>query len=181
MRVEDCYQLGYVTKTHGLKGEIQIFLDVDDPKAYNELESMFILRNKSLVPFFIDTLQINRDKALVKLDDIDAIEDAQNLVSGEIYLPLSFLPKLPDGQYYYHEIIGFELFDQKNLIGLVTNVLTNSSQTLLAVDTNGIEVLVPLNDEVVKQVDLDGKRVLTELPDGLLEIYLDENQKEDED
>lgn len=181
MRVEDCYQLGYVTKTHGLKGEIQVYLDADEPKAYNELESMFILRNNSLIPFFIDSLQINRDKALVKLDDIDSIEEAQPLVSSEIYLPLSFLPKLGNGQYYYHEIIGFELFDQKNLVGLVTNVLTNSSQTLLAIDAKGVEVLVPLNDEVVKKVDLVEKKVLAELPDGLLEMYLENNPNENED
>jgi len=181
MRVEDCYQLGYVTKTHGLKGEIQIYLDADEPKAYNELESMFILRNNSLIPFFIDTLQINRDKALVKLDDIDSIEEAQPLVSSEIYLPLSFLPKLDNGQYYYHEIIGFDLFDQKNLIGQVTNVLTNSSQTLLALDAKGVEVLVPLNDEVIKNVDLVEKKIFAELPEGLLEIYLENNPKDNED
>lgn len=176
MRVEDCYQLGYVTKTHALKGEIQIFLDVDIPEVYKNLESMFVLRNNALIPFFIDTIQINKDKALVKLEEVDTIEDAQALVSSEIYLPLSFLPKLNDGQYYYHEIIGFDLYNGKKLIGPVTNILTNSAQELIAVDCNGTEVLVPFSDQVVKKVDLENKKVDSELPDGLLDIYLESNE-----
>ncbi len=178
MRVEDCYQLGYVTKTHGLKGEIQIFLDADAPEVYNKLESMFVLQNNTLIPFFIDTIQVNRDKALVKLDDVDELADAKALVSSEIYLPLSFLPALPQGEYYFHEIVGFELYDNDALIGKVTNVLTHTAQTLLAVDANGVEVLVPLTDEVVKKVDLGTKKINAVLPDGLLDIYLEDNNED---
>ena len=176
MRVDDCYQLGYVTKTHGLKGDIQIFLDVDEPEVYRNLESMFVLKDNSLIPFFIDTIQINRDKALIKLDDVNELAEAKVLVSSEIYLPLSFLPPLDNGEYYYHDIIGFELYDTDKLIGCVTNVLTQTSQTLLSVDCNGKEVLIPLIDEVVKKVNLEEKKIETELPDGLLDIYLEENE-----
>jgi 16S rRNA processing protein RimM len=73
------------------------------------------------------------------------------------------------------------LYDQKNHIGQVTNVLTNSSQTLLAIDAKGVEVLVPLNDEVVKNVNLVEKKILAELPDGLLEMYLENNPNDNED
>lgn len=176
MRVEDCYQLGYVTKTHGLKGEIQILLDVDAPEVYMKLESMFVLKNNTLIPFFIDTIQVNRDKALVKLDDVDELADAKALVSSEIYLPLSFLPALPQGEYYFHEIVGFELCDNDTIIGKVTNILTHTAQTLLAVDANGVEILVPLTDEVVKKVDLEAKKINAILPDGLLDIYLEDNE-----
>lgn len=176
MGVDDCYQLGYVIKTHGLKGEIQVFLDVDVPQQYKNLESIFVLRNNSLVPFFLEYIQINGNKALVKIDEIDDIEMAKSLVSSEVYLPLSFLPELNKDQFYFHEIIGFDLLDGNTPIGKIKNVYTLSPQNLIEVDHQGIEVLVPLNDEVVKTVDKKAKKVIAELPDGLLDVYLDKNE-----
>ncbi|MFY0651051.1 MAG: 16S rRNA processing protein RimM [Cyclobacteriaceae bacterium] len=172
MRVEDCYQLGYVTKTHGLKGELQIFLDVDFPEQYKNLESMFVLRNNALVPFFLEYIQINGNKALLKIDEINDIEEARPLISSEVYLPLSFLPELENDQFYYHELIGFELLDGDKTIGTVKNVYDLPNQDLIEVDHNGKEVLVPLNDEVITKVDKQAMQVIAKLPDGLLEIYL---------
>lgn len=176
MRVDDCYQLGYVTKTHGLKGEIQIFLDVDVPEVYRNLESMFVLRNNSLVPFFLEHIQISGSKALVKIDEIDHIDDAKDLVSSEIFLPLSFLPELDQDQFYFHEIIGYKLFDGEKLIGEIKNVYTLSPQNLIEVDHNGIEVLIPMNDEIITKVDKEKKKVFANLPDGLLEVYLSDHE-----
>ena len=176
MRVDDCYQLGYVTKTHGLKGEIQIFLDVDVPDQYRNLESMFVLRINSLVPFFLEHIHIIGNKALVKLDEIDHIDDAKDLVSAEIYLPLSFLPELKSDQYYFHEIIGFELYDGEKLIGKIKNVYTLSPQHLIEADHQGTEVLVPMNDEVITKVDKEQKKVFANLPDGLLDVYLSDDE-----
>jgi 16S rRNA processing protein RimM len=171
MRVDDCYQLGYVTKTHGLKGEIQIMLDVDNPAEYTNLESMFVLRNNTLIPFFIDHIQVNGNKALVKLDEVDDVSTAKDLVSSEIYLPLSLLPELSDEQFYFHEIIGYQFFDKENLIGEVKNVYAIAPQTLIEVDHNGVDVLVPLNDEVIKKVAKNESKVYAELPEGLLDVY----------
>ena len=65
MREEDCYQLGEVIKTHGLKGEVSVLLDVDFPEEYSELESVFLQMEGNLVPFFIDSIQIHDKRALV--------------------------------------------------------------------------------------------------------------------
>lgn len=176
MRVDDCYQLGYVTKTHGLKGEIQIFLDVDVPEEYKNLESMFVLRNNSLVPFFLEHIHINGNKALAKIDEIDHIDDAKDFVSAEIYLPLSFLPELKDDQFYFHEIVGYELYDGEKLIGKIKNVYTLSPQNLIEADYQGTEVLVPMNDEVITKVDKEQEKVFSNLPDGLLDVYLSDNE-----
>ena len=56
MHVDDCYQLGYIVKPHGLKGEVQIFIDSDDPQAYQNLELVFVQQGQQLVPFFIESI-----------------------------------------------------------------------------------------------------------------------------
>lgn len=170
MKQDDCYQIGEVIKTHGLKGEVTILLDVDFPNEYQELESVFLLKGGKLVPFFIDTIQINANKALVKFEDIDAIEEASGLVKCEAYLPLTQLPKLPEGAYYFHDLVGCEVFENNVLIGSVKEVIDLSGNELLSVACGEKEVLIPIKDEILLNVSVKNKRLEVSLPEGLLDL-----------
>ncbi|MGB3587576.1 MAG: ribosome maturation factor RimM [Tunicatimonas sp.] len=173
MRIDDCYQLGYISKTHGLQGEVSIILDVDNPSDYQNLESVFVglPKSETLIPFFVDTIDIKASRALVKFEDIDTIEQAQELVKSSLYLPLTTLPELQEGQYYFHEIVGFKVVDQQQgELGVVKDVYTGGSQDLIALTYQGKEVLVPINDQLVPRVDKKEQTVYVNLPEGLLEL-----------
>ena len=170
MKQDDCYQLGEVIKTHGLKGEVSILLDVDFPNEYQNLESVFVLQDGKLIPFFIESIQINSNKALVKFEDVDTIETASELVKSKIYLPLSLLPKLPEGEYYFHDLVDCQVFEKNVRIGVVKEVIDLNGNELLNVDHNGKEVLIPLKDEILTKVLIEKKRLEVELPDGLLDL-----------
>ena len=172
MKVDDCYQLGEVIKTHGLKGEVSILLDVDFPNDYKNLESVFLQQSGKLIPFFIDSIQINGNKALLKFEDVDSIESASELIKSKIYLPLSFLPELDEG-YYYHDLVGCEVFEDDNLLGQVKEVIDLSGNQLLSVIKEDREMLIPMKDEILQSVDAKAKRIEVELPDGLLDLYND--------
>ncbi len=180
MDIDSCYQLGYVIKAHGLKGDISIFIDADEPQAYRNLESVLILQDSQLVPFFISKIKLLGQKAILSLEDSHDIESAQLLKGAALYLPLTALPKLADDQFYFHEIIGFIVQD-KNLgvIGPVTTVYDAGPQDLLAIEHQHKEVLLPINDETVISVNKDKKQIFVNMPNGLLDIYL--SGKEDED
>lgn len=174
MTIDECFQLGYVIKTHGLKGEINVLIDADDPNEYKNLESVFVEINKKLVPFFIDRIQIRGGKAIVKLEDLNTIEQAEELKSCSLYLPLSFLPELEEGQFYYHEIIGYEVVDDTlGTVGKVKNVYELPNQDLIAIDYKGKEALIPVNDDLIGHVDHEAKTLAVSLPEGLLDIYLE--------
>lgn len=170
MKVEDCYQLGEVIKTHGLNGEVSIHLDVDVPQIYEDLESVFLLQSGKLVPFFIETLQINGNKALVKFEEVDTIDRAASLVKSEIYLALSALPELPDGGYYFHDLIGCTVNEGEEEIGLVKEVIDLSANRLLVVMKESKEILIPLKEEIVTNVDVHEKTIEVNLPEGLLDL-----------
>jgi 16S rRNA processing protein RimM len=173
MGFEECYQLGNVIKTHGLKGEVAILIDADIPENYKNLESVFIEINGKLVPFFIESLNLQGDKAIVKFEEIENIDDAMPLVSSNLFLPLKSLPKLAKGKYYFHELPGLSVFEGETLIGTVTGVVDMPNGDLLTVDHDGTEMLIPLMDEIVTLVDVSAKRVEVTLPPGLLELYLE--------
>jgi len=173
MGFDECYQLGTVVKTHGLRGEIVLFLDVDNPELYQEMESVLVDINGKLVPFFIESLQLNGDRAITALEDIETIDDAKQLVGKNLFLPLKNLPTLPEGGYYYHQLINFDFFNGSLLLGKVKAVYEMPTGHLISVDHQGTEVLVPAEDAIVKKVDLENQAIHGELPDGLLEIYLE--------
>ena len=174
MQVDDCYQLGFVTKTHGLQGEVNVFLDVDFPEAYEEMESVFLQLHGSgtLIPFFIEDLRWQKDNAIVKFEDVDSVEQAGELIKALLYLPLNQLPPLEEDQYYFHEIIGFQVVDEnEGKLGTVKDVYEAGAQVLIAMDYQEQEILIPLTDEVVLKVNKEEQVVNTHLPEGLLDIY----------
>lgn len=176
MNVDACFRLGHIVKKHGLKGEVSILLDVDFPEDYEELESVFVEINKQLVPFFMEYLQINGNKGIVKFEDLNSLEEVTNLLGSDLYLPLESLPELDKGQFYYHEIINYTLVDKTaGKIGPITQVYEFPNQDLLGVDFEGKEMLVPVNDETIIGANHEQKTVDAILPDGLLDVY-----KEDE-
>ncbi|HLT06335.1 MAG TPA: ribosome maturation factor RimM [Cyclobacteriaceae bacterium] len=176
MDKENCFQLGYVAKVHGLHGEISIVLDVDYPEDYEDIEHVFVAQGSRLVPLFIEhfVLQPNH-KVLAKFEGFDSVEEASKLVGSGLFLPLENLPPLADDQYYFHELIGFTVYDEVHgELGEVKQIYDLQTQDLLGVVYKGKEVLIPIQDEVILKVDKAEKKVFCQLPNGLLEIYLED-------
>lgn len=176
MNKDQCFQIGRIAKVHGLRGEVNVVLDVDFPEDYEGLEHLFLEQKGRLVPFFLEHFVIQPgDRALAKFEELDTIESVEGLVGAEAFLPLTELPQLDEGQYYYHELVGFEVIDEAlGLIGPVQIIYDLETQDLLGVIHQGKEVLIPIQDGIIVRVDKAAKKVFCQLPDGLLDIYLED-------
>ena len=172
MLPEDFYYLGKVTKVFGLKGELVVSLDTDEPEKYYHMESVFLLMEEEPVPFFIESVKVkSRSQLIVKFQDIGP-EEAPDYVDCELCLPLSSLPPLEGNRFYYHEIIGFRMVErQAGLIGTCEEVLEYPHQALFRIMDGSREVLVPVVDAFIQRVDRTEKTILLDLPEGFLEIY----------
>ena len=173
MRKEDCFFLGTVVAKYSFKGEVLIKLDTDDPEAYLSLQS-FLLENESrLIPYFTTKVQLHKSQLLrVSVEGIESEKQANIMIGKSVYLPLDQLPKLADDQFYFHEIIGFEVIDPlQGPIGTITGVNDASSQVLLEVEYKKRQILIPLVDELIQQLDKKQKQLYLSIPEGLL--YLD--------
>ena len=174
MRKEECFYLGKIAKKFSFKGEVLIYLDTDEPEQYDKMESVFVEFNKNLVPFFIEKSQMHKgDWLRVKFEDIDTEEQAEEILGCEIYLPLSFLPELEDDKFYYHEIEGFDVIDVRlGKIGTVTRINDSNAQPLFEIDFNGKEILVPMIDNFILEVNKKEKYLKLDTPSGLVDLYL---------
>lgn len=178
MGFDDCYLLGHLIKTHGLRGELTAHFDVDFPEEYQELESVFVDQNGKLVPFFIESISIQGSKVLIAFEDVEDIDTASQFVGSSLYLPLENLPPLPDGKYYFHQLIGLTLYHNESVIGEVKELYDLPNNRLIGVDHNGTEILIPLTEEIIRDVNLADEKISASLPEGLLEVFT-ENDKDE--
>jgi 16S rRNA processing protein RimM len=174
MRKEDCFYLGKIAKKFSFKGEVLIYLDTDEPELYEDMESVFVEFNKDLIPFFIENSNLHKNDFLrVKFEDVDTEEEADKMIGCEIYLPLNMLPKLEGNQFYFHEVIGFEIEDKRlGVFGKIISINDSSAQPLFEVVNGTVEILVPIIDQFLVKIDRENKKVIMDLPEGLIEMYL---------
>lgn len=175
MQKENCFYLGKIVSKFSFKGEVLVKLDTDDPESFLEMESVFIDMNKNLIPFFIEKSSLQKSNLLrLKFEEITSEEDADRILKKELYLPLSFLPELQDDQFYFHEIIGFKVTDKSfGEVGVIKGVNDTTAQALFEIERDGKEILVPINDDFIAKLDKPNKTLHLDVPEGLIEMYLD--------
>jgi 16S rRNA processing protein RimM len=174
MHKEDCFYLCIVARKHSFKGEVVIVLDTDEPYRYENMESVFIAFGNNLIPFFIKKSLLQKGKQLrVTFEDINNETDANGLLNAEVYLPLKFLPKLTGTQFYFHEVIGFQVIDKQfGAIGILENINDSGAQALLEIKHEAVTILIPLVDNFIKKIDRKNKILHIEAPNGLIDLYL---------
>jgi 16S rRNA processing protein RimM len=168
------YYLGKILKTYGNKGHLLVHLDVDDPEDYLDLKSVYLDLDGERIPFFIEEVELKHNhKAIFRFQDVFSIEEAEIYPGRKIFLPLEELPELEGNRFYYHEVTGYSMIDKKHgLIGTISGILDLPHQSLFQVVQGKHEILIPVVDEIIKQVDRENKTIFIEAPEGLIEIYL---------
>lgn len=171
---KDFFYLGTITKPFGFKGQLFVYLDTDQPEKYQNLDAVFIDLDGELIPYMIKDIQLRGgNQAVVTFEDLTA-DEAKSLIKSELYLPLSMLQPLTGNQFYYHEVIGFKVIDQKRgYIGIIVDFIDLSQQPIMQIDHNGTEILIPAVDEFIKTIDRVKKVIYIEAPEGLIDIYWD--------
>ncbi len=164
-----CFKIGYIAKTHGLKGEVTIiFTDAADLES---VKSVFIELKDNLVPYFIEHVSSRLDKAFIKFEDVNSLEAASVLKGCSIYLDKSLRPKLKRGEFYDDEVIDFTVEDEDlGLLGTVKEVVQSGPNRLLTLDYLGKEVLIPVNGPFILSLNKSKKKIMVQLPNGFLDL-----------
>ncbi len=172
MQKEECYYLGKITKPFGYKGQMVLFLDVDDPTAYRELDSILVDIKDHLIPYVFNISNLNGNKAIIEFEDLTA-EEAHALAGKDCYLPLSLLPKLSGKHFYFHEVTDFAVIDaEKGNIGTLKTVIDYPNQALFQIMNGDIEILIPAIPQVIQSIDRENKTLYIEAPAGLIDLYM---------
>ena len=169
-----CFYLGKIVSKYSFKGEVLVKLDTDEPELYENMESVFVSLGNNLVPFFIEKCSLHKSNLLrIDFEEVKSENEADRIMGSELYLPLTFLPKLTGDKFYFHEVIGFTVIDTVHgNIGVIKSINDTTSQALFEVDKDGKDLLIPINDEIITKVDRENKTVFVSTPEGLVELYM---------
>ena len=169
MLKESCFQIGFIQRTHGLKGEVTVVLEAELPEA--DFNAVFVDVDNRLIPYFIRSLSLQNNRALLQLDDVDTLEQARSLVGKSLYLQKTLRPRSGRGEFYDDEITGFTVTDSASgLLGKVREIIDAGPNKLIAVDHGDKEVLIPVNGPFIKSINKSRKSISVELPDGFLDL-----------
>jgi 16S rRNA processing protein RimM len=171
----DYFFLGKISKPVGLRGEMSIWLDVDEPSVYDGTSTAFLNINGSLVPYFFEKFEVktNSTNAIARFADFNA-DEILALIGKDVYLPLTKLPKLEGNKFYFHEVVDFQVVDRNSgNIGNIESIIDNGPQAIFQIKhSSGKEILIPVIDDFIEKLDRTEKIFYLNAPEGLVEFYL---------
>jgi len=161
--------IGKVVSTQGNKGEVNVLPLTDSIDRFKNLDNVFLRSKKSQTILNVEKIRKRKDTVILKLKDIENIEEAKMIVGSFLEVERKNAVKLPKETYFIFEIIGLEVYDENNIfLGKVENVISTGSNDVYVVKSKDKEELfIPAIREVVKNVNLEKKRITIKMVDGL--------------
>ena len=174
MTKDKCFYVGKIVKTHGLKGEVTLRIDNEQFDDIEELNYFLLDVNEQLIPFFIEDVAYHSNKAFVLFQDLKTLEAASQLVGKSAYLPLELLPEKTGNDFYSHEVLDYLVVDEeKGELGKVNEIIEYPTQSIIQIIKDGKEILIPIHDDILKDVNRDEKKIYIKAPNGLIDMYLE--------
>lgn len=162
--------IGKVVSTQGNKGEVRVLPLTDSTDRFKSVASIFIRNNNIRKTLNIEKIRSKENAVILKLEEIDNIEKAKMIVGSFLEVERKNALKLPKDTYFIFEIIGLGVYDENNVfLGKVENVIsTGSNDVYIVKNKNKEELYIPATREVVKNINLEKKRITINMVDGLI-------------
>lgn len=170
MSADDLLLVGRVARPHGIRGQVIVNPDTDFPgDRFRPGQALLVGSADDPVERRIDAVRFHQGRPILALAGIETIDEAERLAGTELWVRQEALAPLPPGTYYRHDLVGCEVRDAAGgVLGRVTAVEGTLERSYLVIDG---DVMLPLVEGICTQVDMVGRRIVVDPPDGLIEVY----------
>jgi len=162
---------GKITKAHGLSGGLKLLPFSRLPENLNSITRIFIDSpgNRRPEPFSLEECRFEKGSAVIRLEGIDSIEEAEKLIGREVYIEKSDLPELGEGEFYWFDLIGLDVYTEDGrYAGKVESLIDRALQSVLVVRDGEKEALIPLSEPIIKEINLNESKIIISPVEGLL-------------
>ena len=162
--------VGEISKHQGNKGEVYVVPLTDDPRRFDRLRRIFILaRGAPPQQRVIEKVWYHqRGGVILKLADCNCISQAKTLIGAQLAIKREQVVELPQDSYFYFQLIGLKTFTcEGKYLGRLTEIFPTGSNDVYVIKNGGREYLLPALKQVVRQVDLERKKIIVQPPEGL--------------
>lgn len=168
IKAEDVYKIGRIGKAHGIKGEVSLQFDDD---IFDRVDADYLVLDVDgiLVPFYMEEYRFRNDSVcLVKFCDIDTQQRAAELTGCDVYFPRA-LAEEADEMPSLASLVGFDIVEAKGnrRVGTIAAIDDQTANILFELEDG---TLIPANDDLITDIDWEGKRITMNIPKGLLEL-----------
>ena len=170
--MEDLLQVGVITTTHGVRGEVKVFPTTDDPARFKKLKNVVLDTGKELVDLEVAGVKFFKNMVIVKFKGIDNINDVEKYRKKSLYVTRENAVKLKKNEYFIADLIGLQAeSDEGEDLGELSDVLQTGANDVYVLSKEGTDdILLPAIKECVKEVDLENGKIIVHLLPGLREL-----------
>ena len=168
--MEDFFRVGVIANTHGIRGEVKVFPTTDDVKRFDYLKEAYIDAGKEKIKVEVSNVRYFKNLVILKFKGIDNINDIERYKGKDLLVTRENALPLEEGEYYLADIIGANVYTEDgNLFGSLEDVIETGANLVYSVQHEGKEVLLPVIDDCVKEVNVEEKKVIVHIMKGLLD------------
>lgn len=169
--MEEILQVGIVTSTHGVRGEVKVFPTTDDVKRFKKLKSVILDTGREKLELEIEGVKFFKQFAILKFKGIDSINDVETYRQKSLYVTRDNAVRLSRDEYFIADLIDLKVLDENDEeIGVMTDVMQTGANDVYVIKMNdGRELLLPAIKECVLKVDVDAGFIRIHIMEGLLD------------
>jgi 16S rRNA processing protein RimM len=172
--MEDLLQVGVITTTHGIRGEVKVFPTTDDAERFKQLKNVILDTGKEQLKLEITQVKFFKNLVILKFKGIDNINDVEIYKGKGLYIPRENAVKLKKNEYFIADLMGLSVTsDDGEELGTITDVLQTGANDVYVIEKDGAELLIPAIKDCILDVSVDQGTMQVHLLDGLREM----NQK----
>ena len=163
-------EIGQIVNTFGIKGMVKVKPFTDDIRRFDELKTVYVEKNSHQTEYEIEEVKYHKDMVLIKFKGIDKVEQAEMLRNSYLTVSRDSVEKLEEGRYYIVDLLGLEVYtDEQVLLGTLEDIFNTGSNDIYVVkDKQGKQILLPAIQDVIKQIDIENKKIIVHLLPGLI-------------
>lgn len=169
MTSEDCILLGTLVKTHGYSGSLLIKVKGPYQGKIEILESIFLIMDGILVPFFIEEIEeFSSSSYLMKIDEVNSNDEAVLFIGKDVYVPKEKFENVETSNLNTNSFLGYELQSNSNeKFGIIEDFREIPGNPIFNVKYENCEIMVPANEELILEINHKDKIITMVIPDGL--------------
>lgn len=169
--MEDLLQVGVITTTHGVRGEVKVFPTTDDPARFKKLKNVVLDTGRERIDLEIAGVKFFKNMVILKFKGIDNINDVEKYRKKSLYVTRENAVKLKKNEYFIADLIGLKVESEEGEdLGSLSDVLQTGANDVYVLSKEGTsDILLPAIKECVKEVDIEGGKMIVHLLPGLRE------------
>lgn len=167
--MEDLLQVGIITTTHGVNGEVKVFPTTDDPARFKKLKQVILDTGREKISLTVTQVRFFKNLVILKFKDYDNINDVEKWKSKGLYVTRENAVKCEEGEYFIADLMGLSVFsDEGEALGELSEVLSTGANDVYVVTKAGErDLLLPAIRECILSIDMDERVMKVHVMDGL--------------